>query len=283
MKDLGYYNGKFGPIAEMTVPMNDRVCYFGDGIYEATCVRNHSIFLLDEHVDRFYRSAEGVKIDIPYTKDELKAILREMVAKVDSPDQTCYWQVTRGTAPRKHCFPGKDVKANLWITLTPANRRDTKKPMAITETEDLRFFLCNVKTLNLLLNVLANEKAHSSGCEECVFHRGDRVTEGSHSNISIIKNGVLQTAPLDNLILPGIARHHLLMAAEKCGIPTLEKPFTLEELANADEVIVTSSTLFAVRANEFCGKPVGGKAPELFEELRSKVIAEFEAYTGEGK
>ena len=96
MKTLGYYNGKFGPLEEMTVPMNDRACYFGDGVYEATLARNGKIFALKEHLDRFFNSAGLIKIDIPYTKDELAAILYDMLAKMDDKDIFIYWQMTRG-------------------------------------------------------------------------------------------------------------------------------------------------------------------------------------------
>ena len=85
MKTLGYYNGKFGPLEEMTVPMNDRACYFGDGVYEATLARNGKIFALKEHLDRFFNSAGLIKIDIPYTKDELAAILYDMLTDAGSP------------------------------------------------------------------------------------------------------------------------------------------------------------------------------------------------------
>ena len=90
MKTLGYYNGKSGPLEEMTVPMNDRACYFGDGVYEATLARNGKIFALKEHLDRFFNSAGLIKIDIPYTKDELAAILYDMLAKMDDKDCLLY-------------------------------------------------------------------------------------------------------------------------------------------------------------------------------------------------
>lgn len=279
MKNLAYYNGTYGPVEEMMIPAGDRGFYFGDGIYEATCVRNHKIFLLDEHVDRFFRSAEGIRMTVPYTKDELKAILSDLALKVDSPDQVCYWQMTRGTAKRGHAFPGSDVKPNLYVTLTPNVVRDTKKPMALTETEDNRWLFCHIKTLNLLLNVLANQKAKEEGCEECIFHRGDRVTEGSHSNVSILKDGVLRTAPLDHYILPGIARLHLIQAAEKLGVPVVEEAFTMDEMKAADEVIVTSSTLFCAKGSTLSGEPIGGKAPELYESLRALIMAEYEEKT----
>ena len=105
MKTLGYYNGKYGEIDEMTIPMNDRACWFGDGVYDATCCGNYVIFNLEEHIDRFYNSAGLLGIKIPMQKAELAALLSDLVRKLDSPDQFVYWQTTRGTAPRNHAFP----------------------------------------------------------------------------------------------------------------------------------------------------------------------------------
>jgi len=95
MKNLGYYNGQFGEAEEMMIPMNDRVCYFGDGVYDATYSRNYKIFALDEHIDRIYNSAALLKIEIEQTKEEMKAILNEMVSKMDTGSNFVYWQVTR--------------------------------------------------------------------------------------------------------------------------------------------------------------------------------------------
>lgn len=162
MKTLGYYNGKFGPLEEMTVPMNDRACYFGDGVYEATLARNGKIFALKDHLDRFFNSAGLIKIDIPYTKDELAAILYDMLAKMDDKDIFIYWQMTRGTGIRQHQFPEKGTKPNLWIFMKPGKPADSSKRLKLTDMEDTRFLHCNIKTLNLLVNVMAAEKAESS-------------------------------------------------------------------------------------------------------------------------
>ena len=131
MKTLGYYNGKFGPLEEMTVPMNDRACYFGDGVYEATLARNGKIFALKDHLDRFFNSAGLIKIDIPYTKDELAAILYDMLAKMDDKDIFIYWQMTRGTGIRQHQFPEKGTKPNLWIFMKPGKPADSGKRLLI--------------------------------------------------------------------------------------------------------------------------------------------------------
>ena len=275
MENLGYYNGEYGLLEEMKVPMLDRVCYFGDGVYDATYSRNHNIFALDEHIERFYNSAGLLGIKISYKKEELKEILKDMVKKVDSGEQFVYWQVTRGTGIRNHSFPGDDVPANLWIMLKPLAIKDMSKKLKLITLEDTRFLHCNIKTLNLLPSVIAAQKTEEAGCQEAVFHRGERVTECAHSNVSIIKNGILKTAPTDNLILPGIARAHLIKMCKNFNIPVNETAFNLKELMEADEVIVTSSGQFCMTACEIDGEPVGGKAQELVKKLQEALLSEF--------
>lgn len=275
MENLGFYNGHYDLIENMKIPMNDRVCYFGDGVYDATYSRNHKIFALDEHIDRFFNSAGLLSIKVPYTKKELKDLLQEMVEKVDSGEQFVYWQVTRGTGMRNHAFLGDEVKANIWILLTPRNIKDMTKKIKLITLEDTRFLHCNIKTLNLLPSVIAAQKTEEAGCDEAVFHRGDRVTECAHSNVSIIKNGIFKTAPTDNLILPGIARAHVIQMCKRFNVPVDETPFTLKELMEADEVIVTSSGQFCMSVCEIDRKPVGGKASEMVEKLQTALLEEF--------
>ncbi len=303
MQNLGYYNGKFGPLDEMTVPFNDRVHFFGDGVYEATPARNHKIFALDEHVDRFFRSAAMLDIKIPHTKDELKAILADMVRKVDSGEQFVYWQVTRGTAMRNHTY-ADDMRGNLWISLKPAPLKDVYKPIAAITAEDTRFFHCNIKTLNLLPAVMYAQAAERAGVYETILYRrpdttpatatpvpplytapgtahvappaNARVTECAHSNIHMInEKGEFQTAPTDNLILPGIARIHLIRACAALDIPVREEPFTVAELMTAREVIISSSSAPAMHCVTIDGQTVGGRAADTVRALQDHVMQEF--------
>lgn len=274
MKTLGYYNGKVGELEDMTVPMNDRVCWFGDGVYDAGLCRNYKIFAIEEHIDRFFNNAGLLKIKMPVTKQELKSLLEDLVHRMDSGNLFVYYQVTRGTGPRKHIFT--EGPSNLWVTLTPAEASDGKKPIRLITTEDTRFFHCNIKTLNLIPSIMAAQKAEEAGCQEAVFYRpGGRVTECAHSNVHIIQDGMLRTAPTDNLILPGIARAHLIRLCKKLEIPVNETAFTLEDLFRAEEVLVTSSSKLCYHACEIDGRPVGGKRPDLVEKLRSAVMEEF--------
>lgn len=274
MKNLGYYNGKFGEIEEMSIPMNDRVCFFGDGVYDATYSRNYKIFTLDEHIDRLYNSASLLGMNIAESKDEMKSILNEMVSKMDTGENFVYWQVTRGSGLRNHVFP-ENAKTNLWITISHRDIVDTYKKVKLITMEDTRFLHCNIKTLNLIPSVIASEKAKQAGCDETVFHRGDRVTECAHSNVHIIKDGVFITAPTDNLILPGIARAHLIKACRKLDIPVSETPFTVAELMDADEIIISSAGSLCLAAEEIDGKKAGGRAPELLRRLQDEVLREF--------
>ena len=278
MENIGYYNGRTGLIEDMMIPMNDRACYFGDGVYDATCCKNNVIYLIEDHLDRFFNSAGLLRIDLPFTKAELADILNDLVRKVDADEKFVYWQSSRGTAKRNHLFPG--TKANLYITITPAPLPDLAKPIKLITVEDTRFLHCNIKTLNLIPSVMAAQAADEAGCQEAVLHRGDRVTECAHSNVSIIKNGMFITAPTDHLILPGIARMHLIRACKKLCIPVDETPFTLDDLRNADEIIVSSSSKFALSACELDGKPAGGRAPELLKAIQNEVMREFHAYVG---
>lgn len=278
MEDLGYYNGIYGRMDEMTVPMNDRVHFFGDGVYDATCSINKVIYLLEEHLERFFRNLALLRIPAPCTKLELERELNCMVEKVDGDALFVYWQATRGTAPRNHAFP--EGRLNLWITITPMTFRDLEQRVALTSMEDTRYLHCNIKTLNLIPSVMAAEKAAEEDCFETVFHRGEIVTECAHSNVMILQGGRLLSHPNDRYILEGIAKRHLLMACKSIGIPVTEKAFTVEQLRQADEILVTSSSNFCLAANRFEGKMVGGKAPEVVEQLQQVVMREFQIYCG---
>ncbi|MDF2942768.1 MAG: D-amino acid aminotransferase [Herbinix sp.] len=273
MENLGYYDGKYDLIENMTVPFDDRVHYYGDGVYDATCAGNHIIFNLEEHIDRFYNSAELLQIKIPHTKEDLKKILLEMVSKVEGNELFVYWQVTRAVAPRKHVFPEKDAK--IWIMIRPSKIGDPKNLLKLITVEDTRFLHCNIKTLNLIPNVMASQKGELAGCDEIIFHRGERVTECSHSNLHIIKDGKFITPPTDHYILPGIARDHLIKMSKQLGIPVEKTIFTLQDMMEADEVIVSSSSNFCLSAYEIDGLKVGGKAPELLHKLQEALMEEY--------
>jgi D-alanine transaminase len=258
----------------MTIPFNDRVCFFGDGVYDATYSANYKIYALDDHIDRFFNSAGLLDINLPVTKDEMKSLLYDMVKKVETGDLFVYWQATRGTQIRNHAFD-PEIRANIWIVLKPAKIKDVTKKLKVITGDDTRFLHCNIKTLNLLPSVMASQRAESIGCDETILHRDGRVTECAHSNVSILRNGKLITAPTDRLILPGITRMHIIKMCKRLGIPVEETPFKLEDIFTADEVIISSAGQLCMGVSEVDGKPVGGKAPELLKKIQDALLEEF--------
>ena len=275
MKTLGYYNGKIGEIEEMNIPMTDRAVYFGDGVYDATYAHNHKIFDIENHLTRFYNSAGLLEINIPIEKDELRELLKELVLKVDSPEQFIYMQVSRGSGLREHVYT-EGMKGNLCIMLTPEHVQDTYKPIDVITFEDKRFYYCNIKTLNLIPSCLAATQAKRSGCREAIFIRDGIVTECAHSNVSIFKAGTVITHPLDDKVLPGTARIRLLAFAKRLGFKTEEREYTLDELMSADEVIVHSTGSFCIPVKTVNGTSVGGKAPEMLKRIQDALVADFE-------
>lgn len=280
MEDVGFYNGEYGRIMDLKCSIMDRGMYFGDGCYDATYVCNNVILFLEDHLNRFYNSCRLMEIPFQYSREELTEILYNIVEKYDFSEGMIYWQTTRGTDFRNHVFPDfEQVKPNLMAYIRPFEMRPIDKTYKVITLEDTRFLHCNIKTLNLIPSVIANQRAREAGCDEAIFHRGDIVTECAHSNVMIIDKGVLKIHPYDNLILPGIASIHLMNLARANGIPAAEEEFTLDTLMNAEEVLITSSGSLGNRVISVDGKPVGGKNPELLKKLQDLAVDEVLVYT----
>lgn len=281
MINVAYYNGKIGLIDEMTIPLNDRAVYFGDGVYEVTYFKNGNPFALYDHLDRFQNSLKGVEINFKMPRDEFTNVIKSLINKLDDKSEgIIYWQVSRGTAPRNHPYPASAVEPNLLMYVKNKQSPDMKSKVKLITTEDIRYTMCNLKTINLLANLMATQKAEAAGCTEAVLHRGDIVTECSHSNILIIKDGKLKTAPLTKYILPGTVRKHLIELCVENNIPVDETAFTLSEMMAADEVVITSTTAMIRSACEINGEAVGGKATQLLESLQDQYLARVNKETG---
>lgn len=258
MENIGYYNGTFAPIEQLMVPACDRGVYFGDGVYEALRVERHRFFALTEHLARFRASLAFLRIPFAMTDGALSAILQEAADRVDSDSQQLYFQVTRGTAMRAHSFP-EGAEPNLMIFSRGVPLADLAERRRLIALPDTRWGHCNIKSLNLIPSVLAAQAAKERGCSEAVFHRNGVVTECSSSNLLMLKDGVLRTAPADEKILSGVTRAHFLMLAKKLGVPVDETAFTLEEAYGADELMVTSTSLHGLPVSELEGRPVCGR------------------------
>ena len=280
MDAVGYYNGEFAPLAELKIPALDRGVYFGDGVYEAVRVDNHRFFTLEEHLDRLEQSLAFLRIPFSMPRGELTAILQEVADRVDSDHQQLYFQITRATSVRTHAFPA-DGLPNLLAFSREVPLVDVREPKKVIVLPDIRWKYCNIKTLNLIPGVLAAESARERGCSEAVFHRDGVVTECSSSNLLLLKNGALQTAPADEHILPGITRGHFLLLAREMGIPVFEQAFTLEQAYDADELMITSTSVHGLPVCEMEGRAVGGRDPVLLKRLQDAYRAYFTGVVGE--
>lgn len=265
---FGYYNGVFAPLETLMVPACDRGLYFGDGVYEALRVENHRPFALEEHLERFYASLQALRIDFSMPEAELRDVLSELSDRVDSNSQLLYFQVTRGTAIRTHAFP-ENAKPNLMAYAKHAPLADVSERWKAILLPDIRWANCNIKTLNLIPNVMAAQQAKERGCKEAVFHRDGVVTECSSSNLLMLRDGVLYTAPADHRILAGVTRARFLLLAKEFGIPVVEEAFTVDEAFEADELIITSTSVHGPGVCELEGRPVGGKDPDRLKKLQS--------------
>ena len=279
MQAIAYYDGKIGAPEELMVPFNDRVHFFGDGVYDATVGANGKVYLLQDHLDRFYTSAKALDIHIPMEKAALGELLTDLLGRVDGTTHFVYWQVTRGINDRNHVYP-EGMPGKLWVMIRPNHLNDPDVPIKLVTAPDTRFYHCNIKTLNLIPSVMAAQDAARRGVQETVFHRDGIVTECAHSNVSILKDGVFYSHPNDELILRGIAKTHMIQACYRLGITVMEKPYTLDDLRAADEIIVTSSSNFCLHACELDGAPAGGKDPGTLKAIQDAVLQEYYDYTG---
>ncbi len=271
---IAYYNGNFCKISDIRIPLTDRSIFFGDGIYDAAVGMNGKIYLEEEHLNRFFANARALDLEPGFNKAALSSILKELISKSGLQQYFLYFQLTRYSEERSHAYP-KSERTNLLITIKEHSLPPPEARIKLITKEDVRYFMCNIKTLNLLPAVIAATKAERSGCEEAVFIRNGIVTECAHSNIFIVKNGILYTHPNGKLILPGITRGRVLLICERLGIKYKEIPFTVGDLRSADEILVTSTTKLCIPAAEVDGENVGKTENSILTPIISKMREDF--------
>jgi len=237
-------DGKFTKQEEMKISIEDRGYYFGDGIYEVIKVYGGEVFTAHEHIDRLFQSAEKIKLVLPFSEAQILEIVGELIRINKVVDGSIYMQVTRGSYPRQHHFPKPSITPNVTAYAVMSQRplQQMEEGVTAKSVADIRWLRCDIKSLNLLGNVMAKEEAHEAGFYEAILHRDGVVTEGSSTNMFGIKNGVIYTHPATNLILNGITRQVIFGLCKELGITVVEKAFTLEEAVQMDEFFLTSST-----------------------------------------
>ncbi|MBU5270659.1 D-amino-acid transaminase [Staphylococcus caprae] len=266
-----FINGEFVDEKDAKVSYEDRGYVFGDGIYEYIRAYEGKLFTVKEHFERFLRSANEIGLDLEYSVDELIELVRQLLHENNVKNGGIYIQATRGVVPREHSFPTPPVKPVVMAFTKSYDRpyEQLENGIYTVTTEDIRWLRCDIKSLNLLGNVLAKEFAVKYNATEAIQHRGETVTEGASSNVYAIKDGAIYTHPINNFILNGITRRVIKWIAEDYNIPFKEETFTVDFLKNADEVIVSSTSAEVMPVIKVDGEDIGnGKVGDVTRQLQ---------------
>jgi D-alanine transaminase len=269
MSRIAYVNGRYLPLSEATVNVEDRGYQFSDGVYEVCEVRGGR--LVDEplHMQRLQRSLRELQIAMPMSLPALRVILRETVRRNRVHDGIVYLQVSRGVARRDHAFPPAGTAPSVVVTARNMDfagaERTAAEGIAVITVPENRWPRVDIKAIALLPNVLAKQAAKEQGAREAWFVGKDGyVTEGSSSNAWIVsREGTVVTRPADQGILRGVTRTVLLNALKAQGLELDERPFTVEEAYAAREAFVTSASQSIMPVVRIDGRPVGNGAPGL--------------------
>jgi len=259
-----YLNGRFIPQDQACVPITDRGLQFGDSVYEVVPAYGGAPFRLEQHLARLDRSLAAIHMQNPLSHDEWAGILHELTAQLPGQDQQVYIQITRGAPPvRDHAIP-----AGLKPTVLASTRQLPARDPAVAQQgisaitlDDIRWRRCDIKATALLANVLAHHQAREQGVDEAILVRDGLALEGTASNLFMVSHGLLITPPTGDCILPGITRDLVLELAAEEGIPYAEAAINADDLEQAEEIWLTSSTREIRAVTQLNGKPVGNGQP----------------------
>ncbi len=275
--DVVYFDGRYIPKSEVRVSPDDRGFLLGDGIYEVAAAYDGRFVALDRHMDRLRRSLDESRIDSSIA-DPLETVFQELLERngyADSGKTMVYMQITRGAAPRTHAFPKVACRPTVYAYAAPfPDMGNLSAGTGAITRPDLRWSRCDIKVISLIANCLANQEAKEAGAFEAILIRDGVALEGTHTSFFGVKGESIRTAPLSNLILPGITREITIEAVTRAGIEVVEDPIPADELASMDELFITGTTTEVVPIVRLDGNPVGSggigpitqKAMELYRQ-----------------
>jgi len=278
--DIAFVNGRFLPLVEAVVSIEDRGFQFGDGIYEVIRTYGGRPFELEAHLARLDRSARALDLRQPYSFQQWQQYVLEAVEKAAHPHAKIYLQVTRGVAPRDHVYapdlvPTVVMTVRELVPLSPSKQETGVDTMTI---EDGRWGRCDIKSVNLLANVLVRQQATKAKMFEAILVKDGAVTEGAVSNVMVVQDGVVVTAPEGPRILSGVTRSVVLEIARQEGLPIQERYPSKQDLYDADEVFLTGTTVEVLGVVRVDGKAIGAGKPgpltkRLFKRFTERTTA----------
>lgn len=273
-----YLNGEFLAPELATVSVMDRGFLFGDGVYEVIPAYGGRPFRLDGHLQRLRNSLQAIRVREPMSDVQWRAMLEELLRRNPGEDQSIYLQITRGVmAKRDHAFDDSLVPTVFAMVspIAPPDPAIAREGVRAVTLNDIRWQSCHIKAITLLPNVLLRQEAIDSGAVEAILIKDGHATEGAASNLFIVRNGVLITPPKGPYLLPGITRDLILELAARHAVPCREAGIRTEDLANADEIWLTSSTKEILPVTTLDGKPVADGRPGALYRRMSELYRAY--------
>jgi D-alanine transaminase len=278
-----YLNGEYLPIEQAKISVLDRGFIFGDAVYEVWRLVNGKLFEADKHVARLANGLRDVHITAPAEAQSAK--LKEISARLVKEngitgEGSLFLEMSRGVAPRAHQYPKPPVPPTVFLMASPFTPPEElrAKGAGVILIEDVRWKRCNVKTTQLLPNVMAKQEAFEHDCLDAIFVRDGMITETSHANVVAIVQGTLWTHPINGSVLPGVTRDVVLELANKNGVPVREEAMTVDAFLKADEVFLIGTLSDIMPIVKVDGKQIGNGKPgpvslKLFKALRERLDA----------
>ena len=281
MKELTYFNGEMVESGAKVVSLDDRGYCFGDGVYEVVRVYNGRAFAFSYHQDRLYRSMREMDIPVRMPPDELQELHEIMIEQSEITDGYIYLQITRGVTPRHHAFERSKLEPQMYMFIKPitTDLGALQEGVKAITLPDERWARVDIKTLNLIPNILAQTKAEKKGAYTAILVRDGIVTEGATSNVFVMKDGVCYTHPANDHILKGITRQLVVTrVAPTAGITIIEREFDEAFLKDADEIFFTDTIGGIIPITTLNREPVGdgkpGKAAKVLAEQLQHLMEE---------
>lgn len=279
MNKIACVNGQFLPESEASISIFDRGFLFADGIYEAISVVDGLMLDVEPHMARLERSLKEVAMTSPYSREQIIAMLRELVQQNQFREGLLYFQITRGAAPRTFQFPAAEVEGTFIAFTMPMplmERPEIDHGVKIISIPEQRWKRRDIKSVGMLAQCLGKQAAVEQGCHEAIMIEEDgTITEGTSSSFYIVKGNTLITRPLSSSILPGVTRRAVLALAKQNEIQVEERNFTLEEACGADEACLTAASNFVMPVVQIDEHSIGtGKPGPLVKKLRAIYIEE---------
>jgi D-alanine transaminase len=276
-----YLNGQFLPIEEAKISVLDRGFIFGDAVYEVWRLVKGKLFERDKHLARLTNGLRDVHITAPAESqaNKIQEISDRLVKENGiNGEGSLFLEMSRGVAPRAHQYPKPPVPPTVFLMASPFTPPEElrAKGAGVILIDDVRWKRCNVKTTQLLPNVMAKQEAFEHDCLDAIFVRDGMITETSHANVVAIVKGTLWTHPIDGSVLPGVTRDVVLELAKKNGVPVREEAMTVDAFRKADEVFLIGTLSDIMPIVKVDGKQVGDGKPgpvslKLFKALRERL------------